>query len=237
MANRENGIANIEEIREARKPMTFKEKVIAAIGGFGLIALLTSLWGRGGKAQAASSGALQTGRVYVRNGVLHGPTGSVRLTSTDKLWLARAIVGEVTESATRWQQADTQLGGKAVAWALAQNLMLVGSSPPRMSSFTSLIRAYCQPVNPLWSRNGAKCTSGNYPDHCTESKLQRRARISSLSWAQIPSQVRSIVDSFWAGTLENPVSGLVDWHANSYSGAQVQIAGNWFGTKTGRTVI
>jgi hypothetical protein len=170
------------------------------------------------------------GRTYTVNGVLHGPEDKTyRLTDNDLLWLARALVGEV--GASGWSDRDKQRGGAAVIWALAQNFMLVigaGNRRPRFSTFTNIVRAYCQPVNPAWmDPNGAKCQS--HPDACTPARLNRRRQISSMSWNSIPPEVRDLVTQFKQGSLDNPVIGMTDWHARTWNGALVEIAGNHFG--------
>lgn len=174
-----------------------------------------------------------SGRVWVANSTIYGPGASMPITDTDALWLGRAITGEVSSS--RDQRARA-----AVAWALAQNLMLVGraseASPPRYSSFTGIIRAYCQPVNPDWeSASSPSCQRS--PQNCTAARLEQRARYRTMSWDDLSPDVRQIVDDFRAGRLANPVPGLVDWHANTYNGAVERIGGNYFGVLQGRRLL
>jgi hypothetical protein len=185
----------------------------AALGLWGLSRARGTI--TGGKGDT-STPAPSRGRVYVQGGMLHGPVSSpVQLTDTDKLWLARALVGE-TGGRDRRAMA-------AVTWAMAQNLMLVGANPPRYSTFTGLIRAYSQPVNPRWENEG------------TAVQIARRRSIRTMTWAQIPSTARQVVDDFWAGTLENPIgtpgAELVDFAAAGHftpTGPSVDIGGNVF---------
>ncbi len=155
------------------------------------------------------------------------------ITDTDALWLGRAITGEV--SPRRNQEARA-----AVAWALAQNLMLVGrrgtSSPPRYRTFTAVVRAYCQPVNDRWATlDSPGCRQS--PRNCQPYHLERRAIYRNLPWGELSADVRSIVQDFRAGRLPNPVPGMVDWHASSYDGSVTRIGGNHFGTRPGRLML
>jgi hypothetical protein len=174
-----------------------------------------------------------TGRVTVRNSTIYGPGASMPITDTDALWLGRAITGEVSPRRTQAARAG-------VAWALAQNLMLVGrrstSSAPRYPTFTRMIRAYCQPVNDDWATLDAPGCRRS-PRNCQPYHLERRAIYRNLTWGELTPEVRQIVEQFRAGRLSNPVPGMVDWHANSYAGSVEQIGGNHFGTRPGRLVL
>lgn len=165
------------------------------------------------------------GRVYVENRTLYGPVGDpTPLTDEDMLWLGRAIVGETGGRNEEW--------GAAVAWALAQNLKLVRRARP-ITTFTGVTRAYCQPINPKWlDINAEGCRRA--PHMCTERHLARRHRYVRMSWDDLPPETQRVVQQFQAGTLPNPVSGAVDWHANHFPGATVEIGGNWFGVGRGR---
>lgn len=170
--------------------------------------------------------------VSVSGGTIVGPHDVVyHLTQDDLLWLGRAIVGEAGDNPSRRSAA-------AIAWALAQNFALIPSSRggvPRFSTFTGLVRAYCQPVNPSWSVAGdGKCLE--IPSACTPAHIARRARISSLSWNQLGA-VQGYVQDFAAGRLENPVPGMVDWLAGPWDGGQVNIGGNVFGVREGRRLV
>jgi hypothetical protein len=174
-----------------------------------------------------------TQRVTVRNSTIYGPGASIPITDADALWLGRAITGEV--SPRRDQRARA-----AVAWALAQNLMLVGrrsaSSPPRYGDFTRMVRKYCQPVNPDWaSLDAPGCRRS--PRNCGRRQIERRAVYRNLTWEELTPDVRQVVEQFRAGTLANPVPGLVDWHASSYDGSVERIGGNHFGILRGRRVL
>jgi len=193
---------------------------LSAVAYFGLNSILHTISTRSG---------VPTGRVYVSGGRLLGPgSTAVSLTPTDKLWLGRAVLGETGGTDRR--------ANAAVIWALAQNLMLIiGSrdSRPRFSSFTALIRAYAQPVNPSWAVAGeGKCIL--HPGSCTPARIARRAATASTLYADLPAATRETVGAFFNGTLANPVPGATDWHASHFEGATVQVGGNWFGVSPRR---
>jgi hypothetical protein len=170
------------------------------------------------------------GRVRVAGGVLYGPGGvSYRITPTDVLWLKRMIVGEGGDRPSRRSVA-------ALLWAMANYHMLVEGprgARPRFSTLTALLRAYSQPLNPLWSSaTTSKCQA--YPHLCTSTHLARRARIQRQS--SFTEDVEVPLDDFLAGRLDNPVPGLVDWRAGSWSGCRVNVEGNCFGVSPGRNL-
>jgi len=174
---------------------------------------------------AAPAGTQERGRVYVENGTLYGPVGDpTPLTDDDMLWLGRAIVGETGGRNEEW--------GAAVAWTLAQNMKLIQRSSP-FTTFTGVTRAYCQPISPRWATADASgCQRA--PHMCTERHLERRQRYLRMTWDEFPSATQNVVTAFRAGTLPNPVPGAVDWHADPFEGATVDVGGNWFGVAQGR---
>lgn len=172
--------------------------------------------------------------VYVRNRVLFGPGGfRYTLTDNDLLWLARAT----------WGEAGTQQrGGAAVIWAMAQYHALVvprSGQRPAFSTFTDLLRAYCQPINPRWDETTDEMCQQR-PAHCTPRHLERRRQVATASWSQIPQSVRSLVTTFAQGTLENPVPGMTDWAATNWQNRSqvplVNIRGNRFGIGRNRRI-
>lgn len=125
------------------------------------------------------------------------PGVDYQLTTEDVVWAARMVVGEGDE--------DTE----ALLWAMTQRYALGA-----WSTFTELLRAYSQPINPLWYPSGACCqpggagcpTGGGYgTPACSERAFGRRARITHLTWEEIPLRVRRIVLTWAEGKLPNPV--------------------------------
>lgn len=167
-------------------------------------------------------------RVYVQGGQLKGPGVTYVLTADDLLWLARAITGE---SGGAGGTPDA-----AIAWAIAQNFVLVrgsGGARPRFPTFTACIRAYAQPVNAEWA-NAASAKCQATPSACTPERVARRQALQSTPFASLPAGARAVVSSFATGSLSNPVPGLVDWAAYTFPGASVQLGGNWFGVGESR---
>jgi len=174
---------------------------------------------------AAPAGTQERGRVYVENSTLYGPVGDpIPLTDSDMLWLGRAIVGETGGRNAEW--------AAAVAWALAQNMKLIRRAHV-FTTFTGVVRAYCQPVNSKWLTPDAEGCQRS-PQMCTERHLARRQGYVRMTWDDLPTATQQVVTAFRAGTLPNPVPGAVDWHANHFEGATVDIGGNWFGVAEGR---
>ena len=194
-----------------------------------LVSLAASVLAYFGLRAAVASASTTPARVRVEGGRLYGPgVTPYRITSSDRLWLGRMLLGE---TGGRGGQV-----GAAVVWALAQNYMLVigaGSARPRFSSLSALVQAYAQPVNPQWADpSSSKCR--DHPEACTADRIERRQRYRATSWSAIPAEAREVVDSFIAGTLTNPVPGLTDWHANRWDGARMNVGGNWFGVSPRR---
>lgn len=142
---------------------------------------------------------------------------------TDKVWAARMVVGE---SGTSNMQA-----GAAVLWAVAQRWV----TKPQFQgmSFTSVMRAFSQPINPIWSSpSGSGCQQR--PDMCSQTALSNRARIQSTPWSSIPMSVQQLVEEFFSGRVANPIPGYNNFAASwATSGGSselpaVAIGGNTF---------
>lgn len=152
---------------------------------------------------------------------------SYQLTTDDILWIARSV------------EFEGGLSPSGVIWTYAQRLALpnIHSLYPTLAS---LVRAYSQPVNPKWARDGVFCApGGSYAGkpECSESKLTRRDRAQSIPWGEISARTRSLVTKFARAELPNPVPrsvGFADAHVStgflaSNPAAQVILrAGNWF---------
>ena len=131
---------------------------------------------------------------------------SYSITDTDLLWMGRAAEGESTREAPHviWTWLQRYAGGQQTGLGSFRHY----------ASLTELVRAHSQPVNPLWARGGAKCSpggSGYGKPNCAETLLQRRERISSLSFEQLSSSVRSAISALKTGALDNPVPGAIDF--------------------------
>jgi GNAT superfamily N-acetyltransferase len=133
------------------------------------------------------------------------PGGSYTLTSTDLLWLKRALVGEVLrqDDATR------------VAQVLFNRYAYLRSrGTTAYPTFTSFVRAYAQPINPIWmSASGKGCQRS--PGRCTPAILVRRAeharRTSFPAWVDA-----AIARALTRGPVDIPAS------ATHYAGYNVR---------------
>jgi hypothetical protein len=159
------------------------------------------------------------------------------LSDNDVLWAARMTAFE---------------GGDPVPvlWTMTQRFVQGGAR----GTFADFIRRYAQPINPKWSRGGACCCGpGECPagrdfcgeDPCSETRLARRQRAQTITWAEMeredPEAVRAT--RAWAtAQLSNPVPGAVHFAAPTLAASKlarnpdlklVAKAGNWFlGTTT-----
>jgi hypothetical protein len=164
-----------------------------------------------------------------------GPKRVYTLTEEDKLWLARACAGECGE---KFDGPDCYA---AVCWSM-MNRYLLATVQDNWQTFTQLLRAFCQPINPKWARGGAKCPTESYDksDPCYVGKLDRRARMASLPWEKIDLNIRNLVESFAAGNilipdkvLELPAWRISNWAAyrvdsSKRAGDDINIGDNWF---------
>lgn len=162
-----------------------------------------------------------------------GDGWSYTLTSEDKLWAARMVEFEGGESPD------------GVLWSMTQRMALPNIRR-RYGTFTDLIRAYSQPINPKWMRDGEFCRPGGQyhnQDNCSERWLSRRDRSNIIPWTEIDPAARAVTERWYRGALANPVPRAVEFAAPSVSegflsrnpGSSVVLrAGNWF-IKTAQT--
>lgn len=151
----------------------------------------------------------------------------------DRIWLARMIYGEAGASPSIEEM-------RAVLWALMNRFMLIPAQREK-SSLVDMIRAFSQPINPCWDGEGEGdfCVlGGKYygTKYCSASKLERRRRVTSMPWEQIPAKIRGAVLAFEKGDLSYPQKAgsqrITNWA--SYEGVEdkfpwgVNIGGNWF---------
>lgn len=147
-------------------------------------------------------------------GTIRQSEWSYKLTAADKLWAARMVQGEgPVEDAP------------AVLWTMTQLFAPAGQRlkygrADRYRSFTDLIRAYSQPINPGWAAGGRFCSPGGRgagTDACSSSRLQRRAQVSSMRWNQIDADKRAVVTAWFEGKLPNPVPSAIEFAAPNVS--------------------
>lgn len=135
-------------------------------------------------------------------GTLRGRMLVAELTEDDALWTARACVGEGGEGVTE-PELSALVSTLLRRFAVLSDAQLRSSGALRWGSFGAFVRAFSQPVNPRWADRG------------TAEQQARRARIASLTWAEIPRQVAETVHAYLSGQRALTVPGAFDWGALS----------------------
>lgn len=146
--------------------------------------------------------ASQLGQVCYPDG------GSKAITPDAVLWMAKMIHGETSGQPT---DADAT----SMLWAIAQRSDIWGF---RTWDWQRFIQAYSQPINPIWTRTGSKCSkyyatsyTGEIPDRCAERRLAKREAYLKMSWKDVSPLARRMSIDFAAGKVANTVPGVVGW--------------------------
>lgn len=129
-------------------------------------------------------------------GFIVGGRRRYQITWDDLLWAARMLVGEAGRNAGSNE-------GAAVLWCMASRLVQLNRT-----SFTGLIQAYSQPINPKWAEDGEFCQVGgryNGRDECSPERLERRRRYQTMAWEDIPSDVQDLVYKWATAQVNNPI--------------------------------
>lgn len=179
-----------------------------------------------------------------------GPRRELVIRDSDLIWVARMLVGEGGYKLDEEEAA-------AALWAMA-NRYLLHPKQKNWKNFTALLRAFSQPINPLWdgildNQSGMdKCDPSSKwygSKHCSASSLKRRERMRTITWEEIPLRVRNWVVEFQNGVLFPPdqLGGLrkariSNWGANwlkksrdgevmplpEWAPHGIDFGGNWF---------
>jgi len=112
------------------------------------------------------------------------------------LWAARMCVGEGGKRCSTKKAA-------AMLWAVMNRWML-HRARRYWPTYQYLMRRFSQPINPRWRKGGDLARKYAGTKYCTPARLRRRAKISSLTWDEIPEQIVEAVKAFQAGTLPPP---------------------------------
>lgn len=126
-----------------------------------------------------------------------------RLTSEDKLWLARMMAGEGADLRDR----------KAQLWTIAQRFVFRAKRYEQ--TITELVLNFSQPVNEDWSRTGVFCRPGGQyagTESCSPARLDRRDDYATMTPAELRPEL-ALVEAWARGRIPNPVPRAVDWHA------------------------
>jgi len=149
-----------------------------------------------------------------RGAIVHGDW-SYRLSETDLLWAGRMVQGETLPGRAR-RAADAL----AVLWTMASLFTPAGQRAKyggwRFDTFTDLVRAYSQPINPRWLRDGMFCQAGGRhhgTDACSAARLDERDRLQQRPWPGLDAGLRDVVLRWAAGETRNPVPKAIEFAA------------------------
>jgi hypothetical protein len=160
--------------------------------------------------------------------IYHGPRRALSIDTDDALWAARGCYGEAGI-------APSEEVLRAYLWAIMRRCLLLRSN----RTYGQMWRAFSQPINPRWLRDGDMCRVGS-PYHgrpeCDEHRLLRREMVTTMSALRIPKIILAAVNKMQTGTLPTPgtegTRRLSNW--GSYSGVKdryphgMNIDGEWF---------
>lgn len=129
--------------------------------------------------------------------LFRGPTKGYTMTDEDVEWLARSLSRE----------SSSLEGRTAAAWTMMNRYLLVsGKWLTQNKSFTWFMRAFSQPINPMWASDGAFCAlGGKYADSdlCRPALTAMRDKLQDLS-IPVASSVYKVANNFAEGKLPNP---------------------------------
>lgn len=162
----------------------------------GLLGIL--LWPRSSHSHSRTRGT----------GTLVFEGGYYQLTHDDLTWLAKSLKNESAE----------REGRIAAAWCMLQRFV-ARRQAGRVETFSSFIRAFSQPINPIWAdhnacRDGKGCC-GSTSGACSPDKVARRQELISTSWDELCPCVTDLVLELMTGSIPNPVEGFTDFAASS----------------------
>jgi len=127
-------------------------KVNPLLIGGGVLAAIAIFFG------AKSSGGTAVDPVLVWG------KGTYRVTPSDRLWLLRAVQAESNKADDRRRVAQTLIN---------RFVFLKNAGSTAYPTLTKFVRAYAQPINPLWeSQSTRKCRAN--PRYCTDAMIAKR---------------------------------------------------------------
>ena len=135
------------------------------------------------------------------------PGGSYRVTPGDRLWLLRAVQAESNKPDDRKRVAETLVN---------RFVYLKSRGSTAYSTLTAFVRAYAQPINPLWqSTSTSKCRSN--PRFCTAAMIDKRRA----------ARERSVFDDSTAAAVSDALSrGITSVDSSSVHYAAPGIGGS-----------
>lgn len=154
--------------------------------------------------------------------IVHGGW-SYRLRADDLLWAARMVEGETVRGRAR--QLDDAL---AVLWTMTALFTPAAQRDKygrvRFEALSDLLRAYSQPINPRWRRDGEFCRPGGRyhgADACAPARLDARERLQRTPWEALEPELRAVVLRWATGKTRNPVPKAVEFAAPRVAAAHI----------------
>lgn len=153
------------------------------------------------------------------------PSRKYTLTDGDILWLARALYGEAGDPISR-------RSASAIAWCLINRYLMWGSDFWEGKSFTEFMRAFSQPINPIWTDpNSSKCLG--QPKDCTPERIARRRMIQGAAWEDLPYSAKLYATTFAQGDLFQVLpNDIVDFSSCKRIERGIDVGGNCFLSKS-----
>jgi hypothetical protein len=158
-----------------------------------------------------------------------GNDRSVVIDADSALWLARMLVGE----------GYTGDKGAAVLWSTLYRYL---GMPHKWPSYKRCCQLFSTPINDRWIPGGdlyEKYKTSNKPVYkqaTSKKAVEKRLKIRSMEWDDMPQPVIDTVDAFSKGTLPPPnqfegkkISNFASWKGvqEKYPNG-IDIGGDWF---------
>ena len=135
-------------------------------------------------------------------------SGSYRVTPSDRLWLLRAVQSESNKPDDRRRVAETLVN---------RFVYLKSRGTTAYPTLTSFVRAYAQPINPLWqSTSTSKCRSN--PRYCTAAMIAKRR--SARTETMFSDSTTAAVSGALSRGITSIASSSVHYAAPGISGSK-----------------
>lgn len=121
------------------------------------------------------------------------------LTDEDLEWTLKMLYGE---------SGNDLLDCVCVLWCMTQRMCAIRKHYTK-KGFKDLIRAYSQPINPAWYRDGRLTKVYGHTAAAAEAKLKRREKILNMKLSEIPVGIHQIVELWSEAKLPSPIPKAV----------------------------
>ena len=134
--------------------------------------------------------------------------GSYRVKPSDRLWLLRAVQAESNKADDRRRVAETLVN---------RFVFLKSRGSTAYPTLTAFVRAYAQPINPLWqSSSTSKCRSN--PRFCTPAMIAKRQ--AARNETVFSDSTRAAVSGALSRGITSIDSSSVHYAARGISGSK-----------------